>query len=127
MTDTDPFSRRRALTYITCAAIVALAVPVGAFAATGSLVNITDPVNDAYKARVNAVGQLAVGDGGGKVSVDDGGGTITVDGQVTAAPTGTQTVTGTVRAVQGGVPFRTRCYALASASGHVDAGACPEQ
>ena len=61
-----------------------------AVAATGSLVNIVDPVTKAG-ARVDL---------GGKLRVGDGSGPLTVDGTVrTVAGGGTQAVTGTVNAV----------------------------
>ena len=49
--------------------------PVGVMAATGQLVNITDPVNTASKARVD----------GSKLRVGDGDGAMSVDGRVAAA------------------------------------------
>lgn len=51
-----------------CVAVVAL--PVGALAATGNLVNITDPVTASHKARVDSNGRLYVSDGGGTLTVD---------------------------------------------------------
>lgn len=53
-----------------CAAVVL--APVGVMAATGSLVNITDPYNSRARARVDS----------GKVRVGDGNGALTVDGTV---------------------------------------------
>lgn len=46
---------------ICCAVVLA---PLGAIAATGNLVNITDPVHAARKARVDANGRLTVSDRG---------------------------------------------------------------
>jgi hypothetical protein len=53
-------------------AIIALFVAAGgtAYAATGSLINITDPVNAAQKARVDTAGRLNVGDGSGALTID---------------------------------------------------------
>jgi hypothetical protein len=53
-------------------AIIALCVAAGgtAYAATGSLVNITDPVNAAQKAKVDTAGRLNVGDGSGALTID---------------------------------------------------------
>jgi hypothetical protein len=51
-----------------CLAVVL--VPVGAMAATGSLVNITDPVAKTHKARVDSAGRLKIGDGSGALTVD---------------------------------------------------------
>jgi hypothetical protein len=79
-----------------CAAVVAAPVAVGA--ATGSLINITDPYTAANKARVNAKGAVAVTardgvtgvqakiDAAGKTLVSDGGTSLTVDGTVNARP-----------------------------------------
>jgi hypothetical protein len=69
----DTFSRRRALTYIAVALIIGVTAPFTAYAATGGLVNITDPVYSSNKARVNSHGQLLT----------------TVSGQVATAPAGT--------------------------------------
>src|SRR4051794_12560538 len=57
-------------------AFIALLIALGgtALAATGQLVNITDPVNAANKAKVDATGRLNVGDGTGPMTVD---GTVT--------------------------------------------------
>ena len=74
-----------------CAAVVL--APVGVMAATGSFVNITDPVTAANKARVNSAGALqatqvdpttrsAARVDGGKLRVGDGSGGLTVDGTV---------------------------------------------
>jgi hypothetical protein len=57
--------------------VAVIAFPVGVLAATGSLVNITDPVHKSNKARV---------DGGGRLYVGDGNGPLTVDGTVSGRP-----------------------------------------
>lgn len=54
---------------VACIAIV-IATAGTAFAATGQLVNITDPGNAAQAAKVDATGKLNVGDGSGALSVD---------------------------------------------------------
>jgi hypothetical protein len=64
------FTGRQITTMVVAAAIAVVAAPVGAMAATGSFVNITDPVNAAQKARVDASGHLEVGDGSGALTVD---------------------------------------------------------
>src|SRR4051794_40003705 len=53
-------------------AFIALLIALGgtALAATGQLVNITDPTTAANKAKVDATGHLVVGDGSGPVTVD---------------------------------------------------------
>jgi hypothetical protein len=53
-------------------AFIALMVALGgtALAATGQLVNITDPTTTANKAKVDATGALKVGDGAGPLTVD---------------------------------------------------------
>lgn len=60
-----------AVIVVALSAAVVLA-PVGVMAATGTLVNITDPYNSAARARVDS----------GKVRVGDGNGALTVDGTV---------------------------------------------
>lgn len=68
----------------------AVLTPAAVNAATGSSVNITDPVNASAKARVGA-GKLWVTDGAGAMTVDgtvkttDGSGAMTVDGTVVTA------------------------------------------
>ena len=54
---------------VACIAIV-IATAGTAFAATGQLVNITDPGNAAQAAKVDATGKLNVGDGSGALTVD---------------------------------------------------------
>jgi hypothetical protein len=54
------FTGRQITTMVVAAAIAIVAAPVGAIAATGQLINITDPVTAGHKARVNAKGGLAV-------------------------------------------------------------------
>lgn len=75
----DSFSRRRALTYVTCAVVIALALPAGAFAVVaGSNVFVTDP-STGHRAHVNSSGQLSVSDTGSTVKV---GNTVPVTGTV---------------------------------------------
>lgn len=86
----------------TCAAVIL--APVAVAASTGNLVNITDPVNAAAKARVASTGSLATAPRdpytGSWGRVD--GGALRVGGTVhTVAGGGTQAVTGTVTAVPG--------------------------
>ena len=83
-----------------CAATIL--TPAAVSAATGSSVNITDPVTSSSKARV-AGGKLYVGDGSGAMTVDglvrvsDGSGPLTVDGTVKVGDgSGALTVDGTV-------------------------------
>jgi len=71
------FTGRQITTMIVAVCVAIIAFPVGVYAATGSLVNITDPVTKANKARVDASGRLKVGDGSG---------VLTVDGTVTSRP-----------------------------------------
>jgi hypothetical protein len=80
MDDAQRFTGRQitAMVIAICAAVVL--VPVGAMAATGSLVNITDPVARSHKARVDTAGRLKVGDGSGALTVD---GTVRVASPVT--------------------------------------------
>lgn len=73
----DRFTGRQITTIVVAIALTVVAFPVGVLAATGSLVNITDPTHPAYKARVSSVGALTVGDGGRS---------LTVDGTVVAQP-----------------------------------------
>ena len=69
------------VTIMVVAVCVALA-PVGVMAATGQLVNITDPVDTRDKARVDGT-KLRVGDGQGPMSVD---GTVAAAMAVPARP-----------------------------------------
>jgi hypothetical protein len=64
------FTGRQITTIAVAIAVAVIAFPVSVFAATGSLVNITDPVTKSHKARVDASGRLKVGDGSGLLSVD---------------------------------------------------------
>jgi hypothetical protein len=75
-----------------CVAVVA--APVGVMAATGSLVNISDPVTASHKARVDKTGALKVG---GTVTANVPG-TVKVAGGVTATIPGTVNVSGSVTA-----------------------------
>lgn len=54
------FTGRQVTTIVVAIAVAIVAFPVGVFAATGSLVNITDPVTKSHKARVNASGRMLV-------------------------------------------------------------------
>jgi hypothetical protein len=95
----DPFSRRRAFTYIAIALIIGVTAPFAAYAATGSSVNITDPTTASRKVHVTASGQLL---------------TNTV-GKVTIVPSGTQNVAGGVTTAPKGEPFNA--YAGCSNAG----------
>lgn len=64
------FSGRHIVGMVVAVSAAVVLAPVGAMAATGSLVNITDPVHTANKARVDAKGALRVGDGGGSLTID---------------------------------------------------------
>jgi hypothetical protein len=70
-------SGRQITTVVVAVCVAVIAFPVGVLAATGSLVNITDPVHKSNKARV---------DNGGRLYVGDGGGSLTVDGTVNGRP-----------------------------------------
>ncbi len=67
-----------------CAAIVL--APVGALAATGSLINITDPVDVSWKARVTSAGRLVTApcDGNSCTAVD--GNALRVGGTLGGRP-----------------------------------------
>jgi hypothetical protein len=52
------FTGKQITTMVVAVAIAIIAFPVGVYAATGSLVNITDPVHAAQKAHVNTSGRL---------------------------------------------------------------------
>lgn len=52
------FSGTQITTMVVAVCVAMIALPVGVMAATGSFVNIVDPVNSAAKARVNGVGGL---------------------------------------------------------------------
>jgi hypothetical protein len=89
----DNFSRRRALTYVACAVIAALAIPAGAFATVaGSNMFITDP-GTGHRAHVNSSGQVLVNNTGSTVKVS-----------------------GNVAAVSGGTPFMQWCYSYGTGS-----------
>lgn len=70
-----PFTGRQLVTMV-CVIVVAIVVPVGAWAATLTNVAITDP-GGVHRATVDATGKLAVGDGSGP---------LTIDGAVTGVP-----------------------------------------
>lgn len=80
------FTNRQVVTMVAaiCAAVVL--APVGALAATGSLVNVTDPVHSAYKARVSAAGRLLATacDGNSCAAVD--GSSLRVGGTLASRP-----------------------------------------
>lgn len=80
------FTNRQVVTMVVaiCAAVVL--APVGALAATGSLVNITDPVHSAYKARVSSAGRLLATpcDGNSCAAVD--GSSLRVGGTLGSRP-----------------------------------------
>ena len=63
------FSGRQITVMVVAVCMAIVAFPVGVFAATGSFVNITDPIKKAEKARV-VKGSLRVGDGQGAMTVD---------------------------------------------------------
>lgn len=54
------FTAGQITTIVVAVAVAIVAFPIGVFAATGSLVNITDPVTKSHKARVDASGRLLV-------------------------------------------------------------------
>ena len=66
----DRFTGRQIVTMVVAISAAVVLAPVGALAATGSLVNITDPVHRDQKARVSGDGRLLVGDGGEALTVD---------------------------------------------------------
>lgn len=70
MDKTRRFTGRQLTTMVVAACIAVVAAPVGAMAATGSLINIADPANAAQVAHVDASGHLYVGDGSGALTVD---------------------------------------------------------
>lgn len=81
----DTFSRRKALTWITCTVIAVLGLPAGAFAVVaGSNAFITDP-GTGHRAHVNTSGQLLVNTGGSAVRVSN---TVPVSGTVNVPNTG---------------------------------------
>jgi hypothetical protein len=106
------FSGKQIVALVAIVAGALVLAPVAVGAATGSFVNITDPVTSSHKARVGAAGglwstlidpttksaakvtsgKLQVGDGSGALTVDgtvragDGSGPLTVDGTVDTAP-----------------------------------------
>lgn len=55
-----PFSSKQVVTMVCAVSAAVVLAPVGVLAATGTLVNITDPSNSARKARVSSVGALQV-------------------------------------------------------------------
>ena len=88
---TARWSVPRTLAIVAAATAFGMAIPVGAWGATGSLMNIVDPTNSARKARVSAEGRLltlpcdsdsCTNIDSGKVRVGDGSGALTVDGTV---------------------------------------------
>jgi hypothetical protein len=62
--------RRPSPALVVASIAIIIATAGTAFAATGQLVNITDPGNAAQAAKVDATGKLNVGDGSGALSVD---------------------------------------------------------
>jgi hypothetical protein len=68
------FSNRQVAAMVIALCIAIVLTPVSVMAATGQLVNITDPVKKSSSARVD----------GGKLRVGDGSGPMTVDGTVAA-------------------------------------------
>lgn len=54
------FSGRQITVMVVAISVAVVLAPVGAVAATGSLVNVTDPVYSTYRARVTSKGSLAV-------------------------------------------------------------------
>jgi hypothetical protein len=68
------FTGRQVTVMVVAVCAAAILTPAAVYAATGTLVNITDPVTSSQKARVI----------GGKLAVGDGSGAMTVDGSVYA-------------------------------------------
>jgi hypothetical protein len=60
MSNEKRFSGRQITTIVVAVAVAIIAFPVGVLAATGTLVNITDPTNASHKAHVNSAGRLLV-------------------------------------------------------------------
>ena len=56
----DRFTGRQITIIVVASAVAVLAFPVGVMAATGTLVNITDPVHPAHKASVSVDGALKI-------------------------------------------------------------------
>jgi hypothetical protein len=95
----ERFTNRQVTAMIVAVCAAAVLAPVGVQAATGTYMNIVDPVYPSSKARVTAKGQLYVLETdpitstrarvstGGKRLVGDGSGALTVDGAVRAIPT----------------------------------------
>lgn len=85
------FTGKQITLMVVAVSAATILTPAAVNAATGSSVNITDPVYAANKARVTG-GKLYVGDGYGPMTVDglvrvsDGTGALTVDGTVSAVP-----------------------------------------
>lgn len=83
------FTGRQLTIMVVAVCAAAVLTPAAVYAATGSAVNITDPVTTTQKARVIG-SKLAVGDGSGALTVDgtvrvnDGSGALTVDGSTVA-------------------------------------------
>jgi hypothetical protein len=94
---TPRFTGWQGVAIVAILAATVVSIPVAVGAATGSFVNITDPVTAAQKARVNSAGALWTTPVdpttksqakvvGGKLQVGDTSGAMTVDGVVDAVP-----------------------------------------
>lgn len=110
----DSFSRRRALTYVAVALIIGVTAPFTAYAATGGLVNITDPTHAAYKAHVNSSGHLLTNDTGSTVSV---GNKVAVTGAVSLTPNSPYTTSCILHPVTS-VSTATNCTPSTVPAGH---------
>jgi hypothetical protein len=95
MVDKRRFSSGQIVTMVVAVCAAVALAPVGVMAATGSFINIVDPINGGSKARVNGSGGLhtttidaltkshtRVDDG--KLRIGDGSGNLTVDGHVSS-------------------------------------------
>lgn len=91
------FSSKQVVTMVVAVCAAVVLAPVAVSAATGSLVNIVDPVNAGSKARVNPTGTLWTTQVdpvsrnqqqvvGGRALVGDGAGNLTIDMGTPAAP-----------------------------------------
>jgi hypothetical protein len=89
------FTNRQIVAMVAAVCATVALAPVGALAATGSLVNITDPQHTSQKARVTSAGRLATAPcdsnscaaiDSGTLRVGDGGGSLTVAGSVLTYP-----------------------------------------
>ncbi|HEX8002336.1 MAG TPA: hypothetical protein VF519_06540 [Mycobacteriales bacterium] len=95
MQNSPRLSGRHIVTIVVAVCAAVVLAPVGVMAATGTLVNITDPVNSANRARVTSAGSMysslidqstrsVANVDSGKLRVGDGSGALSVDGTVSS-------------------------------------------